>query len=61
MTRRRTATEFYTAAEAAALLDVDRRTVYRLIKEGKLPGTLRVGRQFRIPRRALEALIVKEA
>jgi excisionase family DNA binding protein len=45
--------EFYTVAEVAARLRVSKMTVYRLVHGGELPAA-RVGRSFRVPRRAVE-------
>lgn len=47
-------TDLLTCEEAAAFLRVHPRTVYRLLREGKLPG-VKVGRQWRIRRTDLEA------
>ena len=44
---------FYTVAEVAARLRVSKMTVYRLVHGGELPAA-RVGRSFRVPRRAVE-------
>jgi excisionase family DNA binding protein len=45
--------EFYTVAEVAARMRVSKMTVYRLVHGGELPAA-RVGRSFRVPRRAVE-------
>ncbi len=37
-------------AELATLLRIDRRVVYRLLRERKIPGAQKLGRQFRIDR-----------
>ena len=42
-----------TVDEAAALLRVDRKTVYTAIRRGKLPGVRKVGRVIRIHRATL--------
>lgn len=47
------AVNFYTVAEVAARLRVSKMTVYRLVHGGELPAA-RVGRSFRVPRRAVE-------
>lgn len=44
-----------TVDEAAALLRVDRKSVYTAIRRGKLPGVRRVGRAIRIHRPTLVA------
>jgi excisionase family DNA binding protein len=45
--------DFYTVAEVAARMRVSKMTVYRLVHGGELPAA-RVGRSFRVPRRAVE-------
>jgi excisionase family DNA binding protein len=45
--------QFMTVAEVAARLQVSKMTVYRLVHGGELPAA-RVGRSFRVPRRAVE-------
>jgi len=45
--------EFYTVAEVAARMRVSKMTVYRLVHAGELPAA-RVGRSFRVPRRAVD-------
>lgn len=47
---------FLTVDETAELLRVHRNTVYRWVREGRLPSS-RIGKQWRIPRRALEKLL----
>lgn len=46
--------DLLTTKELQALLDVDRKTVYRMLKDGKLPA-VRVGGQWRFPRQAIAA------
>ncbi len=46
-----------TTKELQAILCVDRRTIYRLLKEGRLPA-VRVGRQWRFHRAAIETWLV---
>lgn len=38
------------ADEVAALLDVDRKTVYECAERGKIPGLIRIGRCVRFSR-----------
>jgi excisionase family DNA binding protein len=45
-----------TPDQAAAYLQVNRETVYRYIRDGKLIAS-RLGRGYRIPRRALDSLL----
>jgi excisionase family DNA binding protein len=45
--------DFYTVAEVAARMRVSKMTVYRLVHAGELPAA-RVGRSFRVPRRAVD-------
>ena len=47
--------EFYRPDEAAALLDVSKKTIYRLIKEEKLKA-VRIRSVLRISRQELERL-----
>ena len=47
---------YLTVTEVAALLNVHRQLIYRMVRQGELPGTLRVGRHIRIPRTAVDAL-----
>ncbi len=44
--------KFLTVAEVAALMRVSRMTVYRLVHAGEL-ASVRVGRSFRVPERAV--------
>jgi excisionase family DNA binding protein len=46
--------QFLTVAEVAARMRVSKMTVYRLVHGGELPAA-RVGRSFRVPRRAVES------
>ncbi len=45
-----------TPGQAAECLQVNRQTVYRYIREGRLAAS-RLGRVYRIPRRSLELLL----
>ena len=45
--------QFLTVAEVAARMRVSKMTVYRLVHGGELPAA-RVGRSFRVSRRAVE-------
>lgn len=45
--------DFLTVDEAAALLRVNRKTLYESIRLGQIPGTVRLGRVLRIRRSAL--------
>lgn len=47
---------FLTVEETAQLLRVHKNTIYRWVREGRLPST-RIGKQWRIPREALERLL----
>lgn len=49
--------QLLTVAEAADVLRYTTRTIYRYIKEGKIPAA-RIGGQYRISRDDLDALIV---
>jgi excisionase family DNA binding protein len=48
--------DLLTASEVQELLKIDRTTVYRMLKDGRLAG-VKIGRQWRFPRRALDALL----
>ena len=50
---RSTQVQFLTVAEVASMMRVSKMTVYRLVHAGELPAA-RVGRSFRVPRRAVE-------
>jgi excisionase family DNA binding protein len=43
------------AGEIAARLRVSKMTVYRLIHSGAFPGTIQIGRTFRVPPAAVDA------
>ncbi|QQR44927.1 helix-turn-helix domain-containing protein [Myxococcus xanthus] len=45
--------DFLTVEEAAALLRVNRKTLYESIRLGQVPGVIRVGKAVRIRRAAL--------
>ncbi len=45
--------QFLTVSEVAARMQVSKMTVYRLVHGGELPAA-RVGRSFRVSRRAVE-------
>ena len=45
--------DFLTVEEAAALLRVNRKTLYESIRLGQVPGIVRLGRVLRIRRSAL--------
>src|SRR5215210_5878667 len=49
--------EIMTPDQAADFLQVDRETVYRYIKAGKLDAS-KLGRSYRIPRRNIELLLL---
>ena len=48
--------EIYTPEQVADYLQVDRETIYRYIRQGKLVAS-RLGRKYRIPRRSLELFL----
>jgi len=48
--------EILTPEQAADFLQVDRETVYRYIRQGKLVAS-KLGRKYRIPRRSLDMLL----
>ena len=47
---------FLTVQEVAALMRVSKMTVYRLVHSGEL-ASVRVGRSFRVPERAVHAYL----
>ena len=51
--------DLLTTNQVSELLQVDRTTVYRLLKNGRLPG-VKVGNQWRFPRQAVEAFLLGE-
>jgi excisionase family DNA binding protein len=50
-------TQLLTAKEVAPLLRFNERTVKNLASEGKIPGAVRVGREWRFQRTEIERLI----
>lgn len=50
------APEIFTPEQAAGYLQINRETVYRYIREGKLVAS-RLGRAYRIPRASLDLLL----
>ena len=48
--------EVLTPEQAAEYLQVNRETIYRYIREGKLAAS-KLGRTYRVPRRSLELLL----
>ena len=48
--------ELLTSKQVQNLLQVDRTTIYRMIKDGRLNG-VKVGNQWRFPRQEIEALL----
>lgn len=44
---------FVTVDELAALMRVDRKTLYQAIERGEVPGVMRLGRTLRIRRRVV--------
>lgn len=53
------ATEYLTAKQVQDLLKVDRTTVYRMLKDGRLTG-VRIGQQWRFPLENVQTLLGKE-
>ena len=51
---------YYTTEEVAAFLRISERTVKDLADQGKLPGGMKVGRQWRFDRAKLEAHLGKK-
>lgn len=59
--RRHRAPLVLTVDEVAELLRCDRKTVYSMIEQGKLPGVRKVGRSIRIAREPLLAWLRQDA
>jgi excisionase family DNA binding protein len=51
---------FFRPDEAAAILVISRRTVYRMIRDGRIPGVKWGGGPWRIPRESLASLFPGE-
>ena len=52
---------FFRPDEVAAILDLSRRTVYRMIRDGRLNGVKWGSGPWRIPRESLAGLFPEEA
>ena len=52
--------EFLTVDECASLLKMSSTTIYRLVKQKKLPGT-KIGNQWRFSRKLIEEWIEKRS
>ncbi len=48
--------EILTPEQAAAYLQIDRETIYRYIRDGKLVAS-KLGRAYRIPKRSIDLLL----
>ena len=48
--------EIYTPEQAAEYLQVNRETIYRYIRDGKLVAS-KLGRAYRVPKRSLDLLL----
>lgn len=48
-----TSAEVLTVDELAALLRLNRKTIYEALARGEIPGTRRIGRSYRVSRRAV--------
>lgn len=48
--------DIYTPEQAADYLQVDRETIYRYIRDGRLVAS-KLGRAYRIPRRSIDLLL----
>jgi len=53
--------KYFRPDEVAALLNVNRRTIYRMILDGRLPGVNLDHRPRRIPRAAITALAAADS
>jgi excisionase family DNA binding protein len=52
--------EFLTTRQLQEILHVDRTTIYRMVEDGRVPA-VRVGNQWRFPRRAIESWLKTES
>lgn len=50
--------EFYTPHEVAEILRISYKTVYKLLKSGKLES-IKIGAHYRVPKSAIENMIDK--
>ena len=50
-----------TVEQSAQLLGIGRQTAYDLVRQGKLPGALRLGRRIVVSRQVLEAFLEGKA
>lgn len=48
--------EIFTPTQAAEYLQVDKETIYRYIRQGKLVAS-KLGRKYRIPKRSIDLLL----
>ncbi len=51
---------FFRPDEVAAILALSRRTIYRMIRDGRLPGVKWGAGPWRIPRESLASLFLEE-
>ena len=51
---------FFRPDEVAGLLDLSRRTIYRMIRDGRLPGVKWGAGPWRVPRESLAGLFPEE-
>ena len=58
MTLNKIRPKVYTVAEIAQLFSISQRVVRDLIRKGELPA-LRIGRSYRIPRKAADAYLAR--
>jgi excisionase family DNA binding protein len=56
--RNREESTYYTAQELADVLEVSVQSVYTFLQRGYFPS-MRVGHQYRIPKRAIDELIAR--
>lgn len=52
--------EFLTPEEVGKILRLSRSTISRYLKAGEFTGAIHIGRQWRIPRAAVEAMLGME-
>ena len=54
-------TKLLTAEELSKLLRIPKRSVYKFVQEGYIPGALRIGRHWRFREDAIEDWLAEQA
>lgn len=53
--------QYYAMHEVMTRLHLSRDTLTRLIKTGRIPGTIKVGKMFRIPKSGVDRFLAEQA